>query len=203
MTYEAVTGDHWEADSSKCGPNLEGIQNTVITRGEESTLFIIIFSYWTKAKRAAAVRTDPQMEKSGRKPRVCMMCCYRFEVNHKVRQIVKSLDSAADFLKKQNAITKISSVSESHSKSHSDQPYASCSIFHCRPMSAVLWPLLSWQFETIQPIVCAGRPSQATLREGKAASWQLKTMFPYSEMSELRAEEERRHRGRERKRSAC
>ena len=31
MTDEAVTRDHWEADSSNLGPNLEGIQNTVIT----------------------------------------------------------------------------------------------------------------------------------------------------------------------------
>ena len=33
-TDEAATRDHRQADSSKLGPNLEGIQSTVITRGE-------------------------------------------------------------------------------------------------------------------------------------------------------------------------
>lgn len=36
MTDEAVARDHWEADSSKLGPNLEGIQSTVITRGKHT-----------------------------------------------------------------------------------------------------------------------------------------------------------------------
>lgn len=34
MTDEAVTRDRWEADSSKLGPNLEGIQSPVITKGK-------------------------------------------------------------------------------------------------------------------------------------------------------------------------
>lgn len=43
-----------------------------------------------------------------------------------------------------------------------------------------LWPLLSWQFETIQPIVSAGGSSQATVR-GKTASWWQKTMLLYND----------------------
>lgn len=38
MAAEAVTRDHWEADSSKLGLNLEGIQGTVITRGRYTVL---------------------------------------------------------------------------------------------------------------------------------------------------------------------
>lgn len=38
MAAEAVTRDHWEADSSKLGLNLEGIQGPVITRGKYTVL---------------------------------------------------------------------------------------------------------------------------------------------------------------------
>lgn len=39
MTDEALTRDHWEADSSKLGPNLEGIQSIVIRRGEHTVYY--------------------------------------------------------------------------------------------------------------------------------------------------------------------
>lgn len=42
MTDEAVTRDHWEADSSKLGPNLEGIQSTVITRGKHTVYYNLL-----------------------------------------------------------------------------------------------------------------------------------------------------------------
>lgn len=42
MTDEAVTKDRREADSSKLGPNLEGIQSTVITRREHSVYYNLL-----------------------------------------------------------------------------------------------------------------------------------------------------------------
>lgn len=42
MTDEAVARDHWEADSSKLGPNLEGIQSTVNTRGEHTGYYNLL-----------------------------------------------------------------------------------------------------------------------------------------------------------------
>ncbi len=42
MTDEAVARDHWEADSSKLGPNLEGIQSTVITRGKHAGYYNLL-----------------------------------------------------------------------------------------------------------------------------------------------------------------
>lgn len=39
---EAVTRDHWEAESSKLGPNLEGIQSTVITRGKHTVYYNLL-----------------------------------------------------------------------------------------------------------------------------------------------------------------
>lgn len=42
MTDEAATRDHWEADSSKLGPNLEGIQSTVITKGEHTVYYDLV-----------------------------------------------------------------------------------------------------------------------------------------------------------------
>lgn len=48
MTDEAVTRDHWEADSSKLGPNLEGIQSTVITKGENRVYYNLVLENESK-----------------------------------------------------------------------------------------------------------------------------------------------------------
>lgn len=41
-TDEAVTRDHCEADSSKLGPNLEGIESTVIAREMYTVFFNLL-----------------------------------------------------------------------------------------------------------------------------------------------------------------
>lgn len=54
-TDETVTRDHREADSSKPGPNLEGIQNTAITAEEHGVHYNLLLML------GLAVRNLPQL----------------------------------------------------------------------------------------------------------------------------------------------
>lgn len=68
MTDEAVTRDRWEADSSKLVPNLQGIQSTVITRGELGMYYNLLVDV---SKDYTSYSISINLKIDGEKPRMC------------------------------------------------------------------------------------------------------------------------------------